>query len=78
MEGSFYEVREKEILLIGFMLISLFFGAGNLIFPPFLGQNTGQQIISAMIGLLMTAVILLFSALLLWLVLMAWTGWGRM
>ena len=29
-------VTEKEILLISLMLFSMFFGAGNLIFPPFL------------------------------------------
>ena len=48
----------KKMLLISFMLFSLFFGAGNLIFPPFLGQNAGSQTIPAMIGFLVTAVIL--------------------
>ena len=52
------KLEKKKKLLIGFMLFSLFFGAGNLIFPPFLGQNAGQQTIPAMIGFLMTAVIL--------------------
>ena len=32
------------MLLVSFMLFSLFFGAGNLIFPPFLGQNAGGEI----------------------------------
>ena len=40
------------------MLFSLFFGAGNLIFPPFLGQNAGSAAIPAMIGFLVTAVVL--------------------
>ena len=44
--------------LISFMLFSLFFGAGNLIFPPFLGQNAGDHLVSAMVGFLATAVIL--------------------
>ena len=48
----------KKMLLISFMLFSLFFGAGNLIFPPFLGQNAGSQTVPAMIGFLVTAVIL--------------------
>ena len=52
------KLEKKKKLLIGFMLFSLFFGAGNLIFPPFLGQNAGHQTIPAMIGFLMTAVIL--------------------
>ena len=49
---------KKRMLLISFMLFSLFFGAGNLIFPPFLGQNAGSQAIGAMIGFLITAVVL--------------------
>lgn len=52
------KLKKKEMLLISFMLFSLFFGAGNLIFPPFLGQNAGNQAIPAMIGFLITAVIL--------------------
>jgi branched-chain amino acid:cation transporter, LIVCS family len=31
------KLSNKEILFIGLMLFSLFFGAGNLIFPPELG-----------------------------------------
>lgn len=40
------------------MLFALFFGAGNLIFPPFLGQNAGRNTLPAMAGFLATAVIL--------------------
>ena len=46
------------MLLVSFMLFSLFFGAGNLIFPPFLGQNAGAQTIPALLGFLLTAVVL--------------------
>ena len=52
------KLDRKKMLLISFMLFSLFFGAGNLIFPPFLGQNAGSSTISAMLGFLATAVIL--------------------
>ena len=52
------KLSRKNMLLISFMLFSLFFGAGNLIFPPFLGQNAGNQTIWAMIGFLVTAVLL--------------------
>lgn len=38
------------------MLFSLFFGAGNLIFPPMLGQNAGEHFWPAMIGFLLTGV----------------------
>lgn len=40
------------------MLFSLFFGAGNLIFPPFLGQSAGKSTVAAILGFLMTAVVL--------------------
>lgn len=46
------------MVLVSFMLFSLFFGAGNLIFPPFLGQNAGNHTVPAMIGFLATAVLL--------------------
>ncbi|MDF1516919.1 MAG: branched-chain amino acid transport system II carrier protein, partial [Lutibacter sp.] len=29
--------KSKEILITGFALFSMFFGAGNLILPPFIG-----------------------------------------
>ena len=52
------KLSKKNMLLISFMLFSLFFGAGNLIFPPFMGQNAGAQTLPAMIGFLTTAVVL--------------------
>ena len=52
------KLEKKKMLLVSFMLFSLFFGAGNLIFPPFLGQNAGSHTISAIIGFLATAVVL--------------------
>ena len=52
------KLTKRNMLLISFMLFSLFFGAGNLIFPPFLGQNAGGNTIPAIIGFLITAVIL--------------------
>ncbi len=45
-----------DTLAIGLMLFSLFFGAGNLIFPPALGQAAGSNIWTAMIGFLLTGV----------------------
>lgn len=52
------KLGRRNMLAVCFMLFSLFFGAGNLIFPPFLGQNAGDQAIWAMLGFLATAVIL--------------------
>ncbi|TQQ84622.1 branched-chain amino acid transport system II carrier protein [Peptacetobacter hominis] len=33
----------KDIIVFGFALFAMFFGAGNLIFPPYLGIITGPQ-----------------------------------
>ncbi|GAA1386195.1 branched-chain amino acid transport system II carrier protein [Peribacillus frigoritolerans] len=44
------------IVVIGLMLFALFFGAGNLIFPPMLGQSAGINIWSANAGFLITGV----------------------
>ena len=40
----------KDILIIGFALFSMYFGAGNVIFPPFLGLQAGGEWISAFIS----------------------------
>ncbi len=50
------DLNRNELVLVGVMLFSLFFGAGNLIFPPFLGQEAGLNSFSAMFGFLMSAV----------------------
>lgn len=52
------KLGKKKMLLVSFMLFSLFFGAGNLIFPPFLGQNAGEKMPLAILGFLVTAVAL--------------------
>lgn len=52
------KLQKKQILLVSFMLFSLFFGAGNLIFPPFLGQNAGDKTPFAIATFLITAVAL--------------------
>lgn len=52
------KLTKKQMLLVSVTLFSLFFGAGNLIFPPFLGQLAGASMPLAMLGFLVTAVIL--------------------
>ncbi len=52
------KLGKKNMLLVSFMLFSLFFGAGNLIFPPFLGQMAGSHTPVALLGFLVTAVVL--------------------
>ena len=50
------QLSKKDLLFVGLMLFSLFFGAGNLIFPPFLGQSAGQKVWIALGAFLITAV----------------------
>ena len=52
------KLDKKSIVIISFMLFSLFFGAGNLIFPPLLGQQSGSNTFLSILGFLITAVIL--------------------
>ncbi|HID0849375.1 TPA: branched-chain amino acid transport system II carrier protein, partial [Clostridium botulinum] len=35
--------RRKDIFVQGFALFAIFFGAGNLIFPPSLGMAAGDN-----------------------------------
>ncbi|MFR3091318.1 MAG: branched-chain amino acid transport system II carrier protein [Eggerthella lenta] len=45
-------LRPGQLLAVGGMLFSMFFGAGNLILPPLLGLQAGDQAIPAMTGFL--------------------------
>ena len=56
--------NKKLIFVSGFALFSMFFGAGNLIFPPFLGNKVGDQYLIATLGFLLSAVGLVFLGLL--------------
>lgn len=46
----------RDIVVVGFALFAMFFGAGNLIFPPFLGLVSGDQWFPGAIGFLITGV----------------------
>ncbi|EQA13305.1 branched-chain amino acid transport system II carrier protein [Glaesserella parasuis] len=46
----------KNIFVIGFMLFAIFFGAGNLIFPPKLGFDSGADFWTAILGFTLTGV----------------------
>ncbi|MFC0187551.1 branched-chain amino acid transport system II carrier protein [Fictibacillus aquaticus] len=62
----------KRTISVGLMLFALFFGAGNLIFPPQIGQSAGQEFWSAMVGFFITGVGLPLLAI----IAMAVTGGG--
>lgn len=46
----------KNTLVIGFMLFAIFFGAGNLIFPPKLGFDSGAEFWVSISGFIFTGV----------------------
>lgn len=50
------ELKGKDLLLVGFTLFSMFFGAGNLIFPPSVGAQAGTLTWLAMAGMAVSAV----------------------
>ena len=50
--------KKKEILVTAFALFSLFFGAGNLILPPLLGFNSGNQWLIVTIGFCLSAMVI--------------------
>ena len=56
MHDSAQALRGKKLLLVGFTLFSMFFGAGNLIFPPFLGAQAGTALWSAFVGFAVSAI----------------------
>jgi len=53
----------KQTFITGFALFSLFFGAGNLILPPFLGYNAGDGWFWVAIGFAISAVIIPIMAI---------------
>ncbi|MEC8884510.1 MAG: branched-chain amino acid transport system II carrier protein, partial [Bacteroidota bacterium] len=46
----------KEVLVTGFAIFSLFFGAGNLILPPYLGYLSGTHWLLVTLGFFISAV----------------------
>ena len=51
-----HRLTSKDILALGFMTFALFVGAGNIIFPPMVGIQSGEHVWMAAIGFLITAV----------------------
>jgi len=50
------KLSKKNTFIIGLTLFSMFFGAGNLIFPPFLGEQAGQVTWIAFAGFALSAI----------------------
>lgn len=51
-----YRLTSRDILALGFMTFALFVGAGNIIFPPMVGLQAGEQVWTAAAGFLLTGV----------------------
>ena len=43
MEKTKKQIKSRDILFIGLALFATYFGAGNLIFPPMLGLQSGAD-----------------------------------
>lgn len=57
MKGiTIHPLSKKDLLMLGFMMFSIYFGAGNLIFPPALGQAAGDHTLFAMLGFMTTGI----------------------
>jgi len=48
--------KKSDVVVVGFALFAMFFGAGNLIFPPYLGVISGSNWLLAMGGFLITGI----------------------
>ena len=49
-------IKKPQIWITGFAIFALFFGAGNLILPPYLGMNSGGEWWFVFFGFILTAV----------------------
>ena len=54
----------KDMIVMGFALFAMFFGAGNLLFPPFLGLITGENWVIGFTGFILADVGLSLLAIL--------------
>jgi LIVCS family branched-chain amino acid:cation transporter len=50
--------KRKDLFVTSFALFSMFFGAGNLLLPPLLGYNAGEDWFWVTIGFMLTAVVI--------------------
>ena len=48
------KIKARQLLSITLTLFAVFFGAGNMIFPPAMGQQAGENYIQALAGFILT------------------------
>lgn len=51
-------MKKSDMMVSGFALFAMFFGAGNLIFPPFLGMEGGNQWVTGFLSFILVEVVL--------------------
>lgn len=56
LDAKGVKYMNKNIFVVGFMLFAIFFGAGNLIFPPALGLSSGHFFWPAIFGFVITGI----------------------
>lgn len=47
----------KDTLVVGFALFAVFFGAGNLVFPPQIGLMCGENLLPGMLGMVFSGIL---------------------
>lgn len=55
--------KYKDIIIIAFAVFSMFFGAGNLIFPPYIGMTSGKGWIISFLGFVFSDVGIILLAI---------------
>ena len=48
--------KKKDVIITGFALFAMLFGAGNLIFPPLVGFTNGDKWATGIIAFILTGV----------------------
>lgn len=61
--SSSKSISLKDVLILGFAFFATYFGAGNLIFPPQLGLNSGDAFLPGLVGLTLSGIFLPIFAL---------------
>ena len=57
IKGGYSMKKQKtDIAVVGFALFSMFFGAGNLLFPPYLGLISGSHWLISLSGFILADV----------------------
>ena len=56
--SALHSIRFRDVCILGFAFFATYFGAGNLIFPPQLGLNSGSAYLAGLSGLTLSGIFL--------------------